>query len=123
MLKFSLFSLIFMLQIILQSSAILVLAGLCLWVLFLILLTSPLWIPLSICWAPAALITYLVFRYTEVKLDNHELNPVFRLETRPCYGLSECSTIWFTRSIGSRNLFGRTSITFSLGNIIIDEVS
>ena len=56
---------IFMLEIFLQSSVIMILLGLCLWVLFLVLLTSPLWIPLSICWAPAALLTFLILRYTQ----------------------------------------------------------
>jgi hypothetical protein len=66
MLKFLLFSLIFLLEIFLQSSVVLILAGLAFWVILLFLLTSPLWIPLSICWAPAAASTYLLFRYTQV---------------------------------------------------------
>lgn len=45
---------------------VLILAGLAFWVILLFLLTSPLWIPLSICWAPAAASTYLLFRYTQV---------------------------------------------------------
>ncbi len=68
LLKFTLFSMIFQLEIFLQSSVILMLLGLAFWVLILIIFTSPLWIPLSICWAPAAIITFLVFRYTKVSL-------------------------------------------------------
>lgn len=64
LLKFMLFSLIFLLEIFLQSSVLFMLLGLAFWVLILIIFTSPLWIPLSLCWAPAALITFLVFRYT-----------------------------------------------------------
>ena len=63
-LKFMLFTMIFLLEIFLQSSVMLMLLGLAFWVLILIVFTSPLWIPLSICWAPAAIITYLVFKYT-----------------------------------------------------------
>jgi hypothetical protein len=76
LLKFLLFSLIFLLEVFLQSSVIVILAGLVFWVLLLFLMTSPLWIPLSICWAPAALITYLVFRYTQVKTQNMKAKPL-----------------------------------------------
>jgi membrane protein implicated in regulation of membrane protease activity len=67
---------IFLLEIFLQSSVILILAALAFWVLLLVLLTSPLWIPLSICWAPAALLTYLVFRYTKVRIQKNDLSDV-----------------------------------------------
>ncbi|CDW84341.1 UNKNOWN [Stylonychia lemnae] len=69
LLKCMLFSLIVILEIFLQSSMLFVLLGLCFWVLILIIFTSPLWIPLAILWAPAAIINVLVFRYTEVELN------------------------------------------------------
>lgn len=40
------------------------LLGLAFWVLILIILTSPLWIPLSIFWVPPFISAYLVFRFT-----------------------------------------------------------
>ncbi len=64
LLKFTLFTMIFQLEIFLQSSALLMLLGLAFWVLILIIFTSPLWIPLSIFWVPPFVTTYLVFRYT-----------------------------------------------------------
>ena len=64
LLKFTLFSLIFQLEIFLQSSALFMLLGLAFWVLLLVIFTSPLWIPLSIFWVPPFVTTYLVFRYT-----------------------------------------------------------
>lgn len=65
-LKFMLFSMIYGLELILQFSVIFMLASLAFWMLILIIFTSPLWIPLAICWAPAGIITFLVFRYTQV---------------------------------------------------------
>ena len=64
LLKFTLFTLIFQLEIFLQSSALFMLLGLAFWVLILIIFTSPLWIPLSIFWVPPFVTTCLVFRYT-----------------------------------------------------------
>ena len=65
LLKFLLFSLIFLLEMFLKSSVMIILATLVLMVLLLVLLTSPLWILLSICWLPAALITFFLFRFTQ----------------------------------------------------------
>ena len=111
MLKFSLFSLIFMLEILLQSSVILILAILLLWVLFLALITSPLWIPLSICWAPAAIITFVALRYTQViKIDSKNNN---RLEIRRCNGQRGCFTICYTDKHGLRSLSGKIFTTYS----------
>lgn len=67
LLKFMLFSMIFVLEIFLQSSVMLMLLGLAFWILILIIFTSPLWIPQVILWTPAAFITFLVFRYTQVR--------------------------------------------------------
>ena len=66
-LKCWLFSLIIGLELFLQVSLLLVLIALCFWVLVLIIITSPLWIPLGICWAPATIISYLALKYTSVR--------------------------------------------------------
>ena len=118
LLKYTLFFIIFILEIFLQSSLFICMLAIAFWGLILIIFTSILWVPLLLVWSPALIITVALFKFTSVIFSYLNMNAdwtYYRRERNFSIFVIKWSDTSYIIRHGLERWFGALSITFYLG--------